>query len=90
MLQENSTIINLQIYSPSLNDTISLRKIQQLVMINQSRFQQERKQEKDERSAMMVEYERLMSIKALNDFGILMEQNSEVHRKEYISMKEQE
>jgi len=90
MLFHNSTIINLQIYSPLLNDTISLRKIQQLVMANQTEFHKERKQEKEERLAMMTEFERLYSIKAMRDSNALMESNAEEHRKEYVAMKELE
>lgn len=82
MLYTNSTIINLQIYSPQIDDTISLRKIQQLVMANQTDFHKERKQEKEERLAMMTEFERLYSIKALRDSNNLMERNAEEHRKE--------
>lgn len=82
MLYSNSTIINLQTYSPLLNDTISMRKIQQLVMANQSQFNAERKQQKEERQAMMTEFERLYSIKALRDSNAIMENNAEEHRRE--------
>jgi len=59
-----------------------MRKIQQLVMANQSQFNAERKQQKEERQAMMTEFERLYSIKALRDSNAIMENNAEEHRRE--------
>lgn len=55
MLEVNDTLINLEIYNPSLADTLALRKIQSLVMQNQRKFHMERIAEKLERESMTKE-----------------------------------
>jgi len=37
MLEQNDTLICLEIYNPSLSDSLSMRKIQNLVMQNQAK-----------------------------------------------------
>jgi len=55
MLEENDTLINLELYAHTIVDNLTLRKIQNHIMANQKKFQTERIQEKEERYQMKLE-----------------------------------
>jgi len=55
MLEENTTLINLELSNQTISDNLSLRKIQNMIMQNQRRFHQERIAEKEERLGMKLE-----------------------------------